>query len=352
MKTSLTLSRRRFLRMGIGAAGGLALGGHALGRLGRTPTPAGSQATQSGPYIRPAGPATVSLIKGDDRYKIVTESLEAIGDDILGSIGDKAILLKPNAVLADNLLADTHVDAVRAVLDFLAPHHKKTIIIGEGAHHRTFDCFKALGYPALEKSYDVRLVDLNQDRFERRYVFGAEHRPLAVRISSTCLDPGLYIISVAQMKTHNYVLVTLSLKNLLLGCPIKDDVSNDKGLFHTGPEAVNDILHFNMFHLAQDVFPDLAVIDGFEAMEGNGPAWGTPFQSRVALASLDPVAADTVATKVMGFDPGRVLYLSSMAEAGMGQGDIRKMKLIGTPLDLCLYKFKAHEKMAELYKLT
>ncbi len=348
----LTLTRRRFLRMGVGAAGGLALGRGALRRLGGETAAPGPQAARIGPYAAPAGPATVSLIKGDDRYRIVTESLEAIGDDILRSIGEKTILLKPNAVLADNLLGDTHVDALRAILDFLAPHHRKTIIVGEGAHHRTFDAYKACGYLDLEKTHNVRLVDLNQDRFERRYVFGAEHRPLAVRISSTCLDPSIYIISAARMKTHNYVLVTLSLKNLLLGCPIKDDTSNDKALFHTGPEAVNDICHFNMFHIAQDVFPDLAVIDGFEAMEGNGPAWGTPFKSRVALASLDAVAADTVATKIMGFDPGRVLYLSSMAAAGLGQGDLQKMTLIGTPLDECLYKFKAHKKMAELYKLT
>jgi len=347
----LTLTRRRFLRMGVGAAGGLALGGGALGQLGGKTVARGGQAVRTAPYARPAGPATVSLIKGDDRYRIVTESLEAIGDDILRSIGEKTILLKPNVVLADNLLGDTHVDCVRAILDFLAPHHQKTIIVGEGAHHKTFDGFKACGYLGLEKTHNVRLVDLNQDRFERRYVFGAEHRPLPVRISSTCLDPNVYIISAARMKTHNYVLVTLSLKNLLLGCPIKDDASNDKALFHTGPEAVNDICHFNMFHIAQAVFPDLAVIDGFEAMEGNGPAWGTPFKSRVALASLDPVAADTVATRIMGFDPGRVLYLSSMAAAGLGQGDIQKMTLIGTPLDQCLYKFKAHEKMAELYKL-
>ncbi|OGD21267.1 MAG: hypothetical protein A2W03_09615 [Candidatus Aminicenantes bacterium RBG_16_63_16] len=348
----MTLTRRRFLRMGVGAAGGLALGGGALGRLGKETAAPGTQAARTGPYFEPAGPATVSVIKGDNRYRIVTESLEAIGDDILRSIGDKTILLKPNVALADNLLADTHVDCVRAILDFLAPHYKKTIIVGEGAHHRTFDAYKACGYLELEKTHHVRLVDLNQDRFERRYVFGAEHRPLAVRISSTCLDPNVYIISAARMKTHNYVLVTLSLKNLLLGCPIKDDTSNDKALFHTGPEAVNDICHFNMFHIAQDVFPDLAVIDGFEAMEGNGPAWGTPFKSRVALASLDPVAADTVATRIMGFDPGRVLYLSSMAAAGLGQGDLQKMRIVGAPLDQCLYKFKAHKKMAELYKLT
>jgi uncharacterized protein (DUF362 family) len=349
----LRFTRRGFLKLGLGAAGGLALGGGAVGSLGRLAGPSG----QSRPrgldlFRRPAGPARVSLIKGDDRYRIVTQALETLKDEILGSIGNRPILLKPNVVLSANPLSDTHVDTVRAILDFLKPHYKKSIIIGEAGHQPTFDGFKACGYLELEKSYDARLVDLNRDRFEYRYVFGAEHQPLPVRISSTCLDPNVYTISAARMKTHDYVLVTLSLKNLLLGCPIKDEKSNDKALFHTGPKAVNDICHFNMFHIAQDVFPDLAVIDGFEAMEGDGPAWGTPFPARVALASLDAVAADAVATKVMGFDPGRVLYLAAMSRAGMGQGDLEKIELIGTPLDQCLYKFKPHKAMAELYQLT
>jgi uncharacterized protein (DUF362 family) len=349
----LTFTRRRFLQAGLGAAGGLALGGGALGGLARLPgTAPRPQSGRRAIYGRPAGPASVSLVKGDDRYRIVTQSLEAIKDEILGSIGNRTIILKPNVVLSANPLSDTHVDTVRAILDFLKPHYKKTIIIGEAGHQPTFDGFRACGYLELEKSYNARLVDLNRDRFERRYVFGADHRPLPVRISSTCLDRSNYVISAARMKTHDYVLVTLSLKNLILGCPIKDDSSNDKALFHTGPKAVNDICHFNMFHIAQDVFPDLAVIDGFEAMEGNGPAWGTPFPARVALAGLDAVAVDTVATRIMGFDPGRVLYLAAMSGAGMGQGDLEKIKIIGTPLDQCLYKFKPHEAMAELYRLT
>jgi len=339
------------MKMGLGALGGLALGRGSAGRAaellsGFSPTHSASQL-----FSRLTSAARVSLVKGEDRYKNVWQALKAQEDDILSSIGTKKILLKPNVVLADNPIAVTHVDAVRAILDFLAPHTKKTIIIGEGGHHKTFDGYKNAGYLELEKSYNAKLVDLNRDSFEYRYVFGVEHNPLPVRISSTCLDPDVYIISAAQMKTHNYVLVTLSLKNLLLGCPIKDEKSNDKGLFHTGPMAVNDICHFNMFHIAQDVFPDLAVIDGFEAMEGNGPAWGTAIPAHVALASLDAVAADTVATKIMGFDPKRVLYLASMNEAGMGQGDLEKIIITGTPLDQCLYKFKPNEKMAEVYGL-
>jgi uncharacterized protein (DUF362 family) len=339
------------VKLGLGAMGGLALGRGAFGRAATLFSERETRLSGRQLFTKVTIPARVSLVKGDDRYKIVTQSLQALESEILGAIGDRQILLKPNVVLADNPLAVTHVEAVRAILDFLKPHYKKRIIIGEGGHHKTFDGYENHGYLELEKSYNVKLYDLNRDNFAYRYVFGAEHRPLAVRISSLCLDPNVFIISAARMKTHNYVLVTLSLKNLLLGCPLKDEKSNDKGLFHTAPPAVNDLCHFNMFHIAQDVFPDLAVIDGFESMEGNGPAWGTPFASRVALASLDAVAADTLATKIMGFDPKRVLYLASMNEAGLGQGDIEKINIIGTPLDQCLYRFKAHEKMAEVYGL-
>lgn len=350
-KPKNAFTRRRFLQMGLGAAGGLVLSGGILSRGRNLVDGEAEHVHFSRLYTKVTEPARVSLVKGDDRYKIVSQSLKMIENDVLSAIGNKKILLKPNVVLADNPLAVTHVDTARAILDFLKPHYKKPIIIGEGSHHKTFDGYKNNGYLELEKNYNVKLVDLNQDAYEYRYVFGVEHRPLPVRISATFLDPDVYIISAAQMKTHNYVFVTLSLKNVLLACPIKDDKSNDKGLFHTAPPALNDLCHFNMFHIAQEVFPDLAVIDGFEGMEGNGPAWGTAFPSHVALASRDPLAADTLATKIMGFDPKRVLYLSSMNEAGMGQGDLDKINVIGTPLDQCLYKYKPNEKMAELYDI-
>lgn len=347
-----TWNRRDFLKgIGLGAMGGAVIGGGYF-FTGHSRAEAKVLKAECGRlYRKVTGPARVTLVKGESRRDIVFQSLKMIEDEVLDSIGNKRILIKPNIVLADNPLAVTHVDAVRAILDFLAPQHKKQILIGEAGVHKTFDSFKNYGYLSLEKEYKVKLVDLNQGNYEYRYVFGAGNRPLPVRIASDFLDPDLYVISAARMKTHNKVLVTLSLKNVLLGCPINDYTKNDKASFHTEPPAVNDLCHFNMFHIAQEVFPDLAVIDGFEAMEGNGPAWGTPFESKVALSSRDALAADTLATKIMGFDPLRVLYLSAMNEAGMGQGELEKIKVLGTSLDQCLYKFKPHEKMAELYKL-
>ncbi len=349
------LKRRDFLKnMGLGLAG--AAGATTLGA--KPSLPADSQAEKPAHhfgagqlYKKPAPPARVSLVKGNDRRDIVYRSLKMIEDDVLASIQDKTILLKPNVVLMDNPLSVTHTDAVRAVLDFLTPHYKKQIIIGEAGHHNTMDGYKNNGYFQLEKEYNVKIVNLNQESYQYRYVINKDNRPIPIRIINTFLDPKIYMISVARMKTHNYVFVTLSLKNVLLAAPVKDAKQNDKGLMHTAPPAKNDLCHYNMFQLAQEVYPELAVIDGFEGMEGNGPAWGTPIASKVALASLDPLAGDITATRVMGFDPKNINYLAAMAEAGMGQGDYEKIQLLGTPFDQCICKYKPNEKMAELYKL-
>jgi uncharacterized protein (DUF362 family) len=294
-------------------------------------------------YQPPAEASTVGLVKGSGRRENIYKALRLIENQVFGGIGDKQILIKPNFVQTSKQLAATHADAIRGILDFLEPHYKKEIIIGEAAatQEGTFAGYKNYGYPDLAKEYRVKLVDLNLGNYQYRYTIGAKNAPVPIRICSSFLDPNLYIISAAILKTHGYASVTLSLKNMLLGAPINDYKKSDKFQMHLGPHGdPDDILHFNMFHMAQEVFPDLAVIDGFTGMEGDGPSRGTPVDSRIALASVDPVAADTLGARLMGFDAKKILYLSAMAEAGMGQGDLDHIKLLGNRMDECSYRFK------------
>ena len=136
--------------------------------------------------------------------------------------------------------------------------------------------------------------------------------------------------------------MTLSLKNVLLGAPLNDyKTRSDKFQMHLGPHGEpNDIIHFNMFHMAQEVYPDLAVIDGFTGMEGDGPSRGTPVDSRIAMASVDPLAADTLGARLMGYDARKIGYLSAMTEAGMGQGNLDKIQVLGARPADCTYHFK------------
>jgi uncharacterized protein (DUF362 family) len=349
------LNRRDVLKgFGLGALG-LGLGGRWLG-------PAAAYAAPGSPWVKKNGlfrkdavsSAKVCLVKGNDCRDITYQALKKIEDEVIASIGEKRILLKPNFVVTNRQLAATHVDAIRGILDFLKPHHTKQITIGESTISRegTFSGYDNYGYLALEKEYNVKLVDLNKQPSQYRYVFGPGHRPTPIRIISTFFDPDLYIISAAKMKTHDRVVTTLSLKNVLMGAPMNDYRTNDKHLMHTEYTFSREsLLNYNLFHLAQEIYPDLGVIDGFEAMEGNGPVGGTPVDMRVAMASLDPLAMDTLATKLMGFDPTQIMYLKSMAEAGMGQGDLSKIDVLGTPPDQCQHHFKAHSRLIEPYGL-
>ncbi|MBN1818409.1 MAG: DUF362 domain-containing protein, partial [Sedimentisphaerales bacterium] len=90
-------------------------------------------------------------------------------------------------------------------------------------------------------------------------------------------------------------------------------------------------------------------IDGFEGMEGEGPVGGTPVDSRITIASCDPLAADKVATKVMGFDPDQILYLQAMTQAGMGQGDLGKINILGNTIEQCQQKFRISKQLVEAY---
>jgi hypothetical protein len=228
------LKRRDILRgFGLGALG-LALGGRSHGPAVAGAAP-GSRWVKKNGLFRAAGPAKVALIKGNDRREITYQALRKIEDDVLVSIGNKKILIKPNFVITSRQLAATHVDAIRGILDFLEPHHKKQVTVGESTISRqgTFDGFKNYGYLPLEKEYNVKLIDLNKQPWKYRYVFGDGHRPTPIRIISDFLDPNTYIISAAKMKTHDRVVTTLSLKNILLGAPLNDYKKNDKRLTHS-----------------------------------------------------------------------------------------------------------------------
>lgn len=347
-------NRREVLR-GFGAgAVAAALGGVGFGAGPSRVQGAAVVGSEKGLFGKISQPADVSLIKGNDARDNIYKALKHIDDDVLASIGNKKILIKPNFVTTNHELCATHVDAVRGILDFLTPHFKQQITIGESTASwaGTREGYANYGYLPLETEYNVKLIDLNEQPWVYRYVFGKGHKPMPIRIISTFLDPDTYVISAAKMKTHDRAVTTLSLKNVLLGAPLNDYKKNDKPLVHMeynfSPKA---LIHFNMFHLAQEIYPDLGVIDGFVAMEGNGPVGGTPVDARLALASLDPLAMDMLATKLMGFDPGQIMYLTSLAEAGFGQGDLAKVNVLGTPAEQCQYHFKPHERLIEPYGL-
>ena len=280
-------------------------------------------------------PSTVAIQPGQDRRKNIYLALKAIDRDLRAKMkGRQYVVIKPNFVNTENQLAASHADAMRGILDYLAESFRGPVKIAEssaGDTRRAFDNFK---YPALTSEYRkqrLELIDLNQEaKFERIALLDQDLHIVPCRIAARLVDPEAFVISAAMLKTHNTVIASLGIKNMVLGAPLHQAPAetphwNEKRKYHVGLRQT----HYNMLVTAQRLNWGATVIDGFEGMEGNGPNSGTPVASRIALASTDCVSADRVASEAMGIDPEWLGYVKYCGQLGLGQWDPAKIEVIG-----------------------
>jgi len=89
------------------------------------------------------------------------------------------------------------------------------------------------------------------------------------------------------------------------------------------------VINLNLALVAPRVWPHLAVIDGWQGMEGDGPGNGDPVDWHVALAGADPLAVDVLTAHLMGLDQEQVGYLQYCRRLGLGVGDVRQIEVVG-----------------------
>jgi len=286
----------------------------------------------------------VSLAGGNDRADIAFKSLVPFKDEIAAAIGNKRVILKPNNVIINVPLCATHADNLEGILEFLKSIGKTNVIIAESpAGGSVMDGFANYGYNRLAKKYNVKLVDLDAEKVTVvQCIDEKDFQPHDVRVAKIMMDPANnFVISAAKLKTHDLVGITLSLKNVVIGAAHKDTGSglanagpgggrSDKRLMHgVGSHGIN----YNIYTLSSVLHPHLAVIDGYEGMEGTGPVHGTAISQKVCLASLDWLAADRVGAELMGVDVNKIGYLNFCIKSGTrGQGDLSKIQIVGPPV--------------------
>ena len=289
-----------------------------------------------------SGPSRVSLAAGDDRAKIAFDSLTPFKKEIAAAIGNKRVVLKPNNVIVNVPLCASSADNLEGILEFLKSIGKTNVVIAESpANGTAMEGFANYGYDKLAAKYNVKLVNLDAEKYQIVYCIDQKDmQPHATRVATMMMDPANnYVISAAKLKTHDLVGITLSLKNVVVGAGIKDPgtglrptpgatrARSDKPLMHGG--GVYGI-NFNLFMLSAKLHPDLAVIDGYEGMEGTGPVNGTAISQKVCIASSDWLAADCVGAQLMGVDYNKIGYLNYCAKAGdRGESDLSKIEIVG-----------------------
>ncbi len=329
------VSRRSFLR-------GASLGAAGLGAVAGAPAIARAARAEEG-----VGRSRVSFVPGHDRRGMVIEAMKPFEDEIRKGLRGKRVVIKPNFVVNDIPLCATHPDAIRGVLDFLEPHYDGKIIIGEATLSKsgTGEGFRNYNYLSLPDEYpNVELVDYADTPATKRWIMDENGHPLGVDIYDVYTAPDTYFISVTRLKTHDTVVATMSIKNMVMGAPYCNPAGsgNQKPLMHSGqPTGLN----YNMFVIAKDIRADFNVLDGVEGMQGNGPVRGFAMDHGVALAGVDAVAVDRVGLELMGIPYEDVAYIQWCARAGMGQGDRSMIDIDGPDPKGYVKKYQLHDKI-------
>ena len=251
----------------------------------------------------------------------------------------------------------THPALVQALSELLIDAGAGKIRIVDGLGDETI--FRAWGYTDVAARVNADLVDLCKPAPYKDFVafpVGPNRQIYDVFYMNAALKEVDVFISFAKMKCHSTTGVTLSLKNLIGLAPIslyrRDEKQNHRSAFHESenydrrlPRVAIDL------NLAMPVH--LALIDGIKTVEAGAGVWDpgyNPVQPGLMIASKNPVAADSVSTALMGFDPDAPSgsnpfsyadnHLFLAREAGLGTNQLQDIGTVGAEIANVVFPFK------------
>ena len=314
-------SRRRFLAGALGAV--------ALATEGTSPIAWDHAACRKKPQSR------VLIVRasdyGVDLADVVAHGLRDYGVAVAG----KKVVLKPNLVEFDpGGVINTHPALIGAAIDAFRRLGARKVVVAEGPGHRRDNEYllAASGLYDVLRERQVDYVDLNLDEVRPLATSSRFTRLGRLYLPKTLLDADL-LVSMPKLKTHHWVGVTLSLKNLFGVIP-SGVYGWPKNVLHWAGihESIVDI------HATIPV-PQFAIVDGIVGMEGNGPTQGTAKSAGVLLFGDDLVATDATAARLMNIEPSRVDYLT-IANRFLGNVAFERIALVGEALEAVQQDFR------------
>jgi uncharacterized protein (DUF362 family) len=225
------------------------------------------------------------------------------------SLRGKRVLLKPNMVepARDAPHMTTHPAMVLAAVEVFRGWGA-VVSVGEGPGH-VRDTEMALVESGIGEALDrLRLpfADLNYEEVAWTKNRGRRSKLAGFFFPRSVAEADL-IVSMPKMKTHHWVGVTAAMKNLygtIPGCKYgwPKNVLHYSGI----PETVYDI--------NASLPRAIAIVDGIDCMEGDGPIMGTPKTMGLVIVGTSPAAVDATVCRLMEVDPYAVPYLALAAD--------------------------------------
>lgn len=184
---------------------------------------------------------------------------------------------------------------------------------------------KLLLFEGVYKRYNIPVVynfrDVKWVRYNPKFKTLALHKIYDDDIRLPDYFFGKNIIHLPTMKTHIYTTTTGAMKNAF------------GGLLNTKRHYTHSVIHetlVDLLAIQKEIHAGIfAVMDGTTSAEGPGPRTMTPHITNLILASADQTAIDSVAAKLMGFDPMSIKYIYLAHENKLGTGRPDEIELVG-----------------------
>lgn len=226
-----------------------------------------------------------------------------------GQFRGKRVLLKPNMVEPSRQIPHmtTHPAVIIAASE-LFRSWGATVSVGEAPGHvrDTEMALQESGVGEALGDAKLKFSDLNYERIDWRTNRGKLSRLNGLYFPQSVLEAD-YVVSMPKLKTHHWVGITCSMKNLYGVLPGIKYGWPKNVLHHNGiPQTVVDI---------NATLPStLAIVDGIDCMEGDGPILGNEKSMGLILVGRNLPALDATAARIIGLAPERVSYLALAAD--------------------------------------
>ncbi|MCY2987912.1 MAG: DUF362 domain-containing protein [Planctomycetota bacterium] len=284
---------RRSLLMGAGAA---AVGAVGFGWARRALREHAAVFIASGQ--RYAGPLATTIRDG----------LLATGFDP-ATLRGKRVLLKPNLVEPTRVARHmtTHPAMIVAAAEVFRGWGA-AVSVGEGPGHvrdtemaleesGLGEAFQMARLPFADLNYEDTVWVPNRGRASQLKGFHLPHSVVSADL----------IVSLPKMKTHHLIGVTAAMKNLYGVLP---------GIRYGWPK---NVLHQNgipetVYDINASLPKTIAIVDGIECMEGDGPIMGTPKHMGLVVVGTVPAAVDATVARLMYLCPEKIGYLCLAAD--------------------------------------
>ena len=250
----------------------------------------------------------VSVATGERKLETVYRSLKGI--DYSGALSEwDRVLIKVNFISGKTWETGVTTDPlmVEALINRIQDLGKEVVVVEtDSTSTKADDAVIKTGMKEMLDRLGVEFINMRNEKEQVKLKVIDGKALDSFKVAKIATESA--IISAAKLKAVSSVVVTMGLKNMF-------GMLSDKWKMKFHRKG----LHKVIYDICKTLPPTMSVIDGFVGMKGFMPMRGTPVPFNTIIASMDPIACDSVGVQIVGRNPQEVDYLRWLHESGLGE---------------------------------